>query len=310
MSTKTKNLKLTKPDVVDDYDIAVQNENMDIIDTFFSAHTSDASAHITSEERTAWNNKLDSNGIVAKATADAEGNNIIDTYATKALLESNISSAKTTLQNSISTTKTSLESQITTTKTSLEGTIAATKTALENSIATATASIDENIASTKIRKVKLDDVCFYLKNSGSELYLRGFVVDNMISLNVSGFIDSATGAGGANAKIEKVLDDSVFGDMYRQVNIGIAVPMINGTVRTAIISVTFGRNVITEFVFTKNGQTYKTYNYNDYGNDSSYTFSDMLTHSGVSLYFQGLLDSTMIKYPLAINGTGCCLVEN
>lgn len=301
MSTQTKNLELIKPDVIDNYDIAVQNENMDKIDTFFSAHASDASVHITSEERTAWNNMLNNSSASAtaeRATADAEGNNIIDTYATKTLLENNIASTKTTLENSI-----------TTTKTSLEGTIAETKTSLENSIATATASIGNNIASTNKRKVKLDDVCGYLKNSGSELYIKGFVVDNLISINVSGFIDATTGAGGANVKMEKVLDASVLGDMFKQVNIGLAVPMINGTVRQAMVSIMLGNNVITEFVFTKNGQTYKTYNYNDYGNDSSYTFSDMITYSGVSLYFQGLLDSSSIKYPLTINVTGSCFIE-
>lgn len=299
MSTQTTNLQLIKPDVIDNYDIAVQNENMDKIDTFFSAHASDTASHITSEERTAWNNMLNSSGGTAeRATADAEGNNIIDTYATKALLESDIATTKTTLENNI-----------TTTKTSLEGTIAATKTSLENSIATATASIGNNIASTNRRRIDFEDIVGYFKNSGTELILTGFLVDNLMSLTVTGYVDSATAAGGANVKLEKLVDSSVFNDFFEQVNIPIAVPMINGTIRNALVSVTVGDSVITEFTFKKNGQTYKTYNYNDYGNDSSYELTDMQTHSGVSIYFQNMLDSTSIKYPLAINVATSRIVE-
>lgn len=293
MSTQTTNLQLTKPDVTDAYDIGVQNENMDKIDTFYASHTShkaDTSVHITSEERTAWNNMLNNSSASAtaeRATADAEGNNIIDTYATKALLENNIA----------------------TTKTSLEGTIAATKTSLENSIATAKASIDNNIASTNHRKIDFEDIVGYFKNSGTQLILTGFLVDNLMSISVSGYVDSATASGGANVKLEQLVDSSVFGDFFEQVNIDLAVPMIDGSVRNAVVSVVVGDNVITEFTFTKNGQAYKTFNYNDYGNDSSYEMTDMQTHSGVSIYFQNMLDSSYIKYPLAINVATSRIVE-
>lgn len=247
MSTQTKNLELTKPDVIDKYDINVQNENMDKIDTFLSAHASDTTSHITSEERTAWNNMLNSSGGTAeRATADAEGNNIIDTYATKA-------------------------------------------------------SLAQNIATTNRRRIDFEDIVDYFENSGSKLILTGFLVDNLMSISVSGYVDENTAVSGANVKLEQLVDSSVFGGFFKHINIDVAVPMNNGTVRTAVLSVQVGDSVITEFTFTKNGQEYKSYNYNDYGNDSSYELKDMQTYSGVSMYFQNMLDSTFIKYPVAIN---------
>lgn len=86
MSTKTANIQLIKPDENDFYDISVQNTNMDKIDTElkkYSDHVSNTVSHITSEERTKWNAKLDSSGTVSKATSDGSGNNIVNTYATK-----------------------------------------------------------------------------------------------------------------------------------------------------------------------------------------------------------------------------------
>lgn len=50
------------------------------------SHLADNVGHITSAERTKWNAKLDSSSTASKATADANGNNIANTYATKTML--------------------------------------------------------------------------------------------------------------------------------------------------------------------------------------------------------------------------------
>ena len=52
------------------------------------SHLADTVGHITSAERTAWNAKLDSSSTASKATADASGNNIANTYATKTTVTS------------------------------------------------------------------------------------------------------------------------------------------------------------------------------------------------------------------------------
>jgi len=52
------------------------------------SHLADTVGHITSTERATWNAKLDSSSTASKATADASGNNIANTYATKTTVTS------------------------------------------------------------------------------------------------------------------------------------------------------------------------------------------------------------------------------
>lgn len=338
MSTKTTNLQLNKPDTNDYYDINIHNENMDIIDSALKqatesieevseksdkvservgevngkveevtakvnevsekvdevsgkigdtsnqaptyseagtltalisgetmpiafgkiakavssliSHLADTTSHITNAERTAWNAKLDSSGTASKATADASGNNIANTYATK--------------------------------------------TELANTIGTA-----------NVLRVDFEDILRYFTNTGSQLIMRGFLTDHILSISIAGYVDASTATSG---RIEQKVDASVFGDFFKQVNMDIAIPMINGTVRNCTLSVSIGSGVITEFIFTKNGVTYTTSNYDDYGNDSTYALTDMVTYSGVSIYLQNMLDATYIKYPLEINASTTLLI--
>lgn len=50
-------------------------------------NTSDLDKPISTATQTALNNKLDATGTATKATSDAEGNNIVDTYATKTYVD-------------------------------------------------------------------------------------------------------------------------------------------------------------------------------------------------------------------------------
>ena len=61
---KTTNYALKKPELTDNYDVADQNANMDVIDaklkennSSVKTHINDTVVHITSEERTTWNGK-------------------------------------------------------------------------------------------------------------------------------------------------------------------------------------------------------------------------------------------------------------
>ena len=338
MSTKTTNLQLNKPDTNDYYDITIHNENMDIIDNALKqatdsieevnekadtvserveevngkvgevttkvnevsekvdevsgkigdtsnqapiyseagtltalisgetipiafgkiakavssliSHLADTTSHITNAERTVWNGKLDLNSTASKATADASGNNIANTYATKTELANTIGTANTL-------------------------------------------------------RVDFEDVLPYFNATGSQLIVRGFLTDHIVSLTVSGYINETMAVSG---RLEKILDASVFGEFFKQIDTMIAVPLIDGTVRNCTLSVSIGSGVITEFVFSKGGVEYRTFNYDDYGNDSSYTLTNILTHSGVSIRFQNMLGATHIKYPLAINATTVQLI--
>lgn len=75
MSTQTTNLGLVKPEPTDAYDIGVHNGNMDIIDEVLgkvdtntvTEHIADEIVHITNEERTRWDSKVDVDGTVTNA---------------------------------------------------------------------------------------------------------------------------------------------------------------------------------------------------------------------------------------------------
>ena len=61
---KTTNYGLNKPELTDNYDVADQNANMDVIDvklkennSSVKTHVSDTVVHISSTERTTWNGK-------------------------------------------------------------------------------------------------------------------------------------------------------------------------------------------------------------------------------------------------------------
>lgn len=219
-----------------------------------SDHVNNADIHITAAERTAWSNKLDSDGTAAMATADAQGNNIVDTYATKTQLA-------------------------------------------------------KNVASTNNLKIDFKDLGSYYRNEGTELIMTGFLVDNLISINISGYVDDVTATGGLGTKLQKIVDSDIFGEFFKQINFDLAVPTLDGSVRNATLSVMIGKGIATEFVFTKEGQTYKTMNYSDYGNDSSYALEGMNTLSGVTIFLQNMVGSQSIKYPLAINAACCRIIE-
>jgi hypothetical protein len=50
-------------------------------------NTSDLDKPISTAMQSALNDKLDATGTAVKATSDAEGNNIVDTYATKTYVD-------------------------------------------------------------------------------------------------------------------------------------------------------------------------------------------------------------------------------
>lgn len=59
MSTTTEHLELIKPEQDDFYDVDVFNSNADKIDENFAAHTGNTDVHVTTQEKTTWNNKSD-----------------------------------------------------------------------------------------------------------------------------------------------------------------------------------------------------------------------------------------------------------
>ena len=109
MSTLTgKDLNLVKPELTDDYKVTIGTDlpaNFQKIDDEFSAHLADAVKHITSAERTAWNNKAEISDIPTKVSQlenDAEYVTQIELERYKSVNDQavdNLDSRMTTVEN-------------------------------------------------------------------------------------------------------------------------------------------------------------------------------------------------------------------
>lgn len=320
MSTQTNNLQMIKPDINDYYDINIQNENLDKIDAFCGRtdnphkvtksqiglenvdNTSDMDKPISTAMQTALNQKLNISDYDATVTelvqqnvasAIAKADKVAEDLTTHSSSTGHITSAERNAWNA------KLDSSGTASKAIADG--------AGNNIADTyvnKSALTNNIGVADTLKLDFEKLGNYFRdaNSNSLLILTGFVTERMCSISVSGYVDVNTAMSG---KLTKVMDDSLFNGFFKQINLDFAVLLKNGTVRTCTLSVVMGSNAISEFVFTKGGVQYKTYNYNDYGNDSSYTLESFGSVSGVEIYFQNMLDATSITYPLVINTSTC-----
>ena len=295
MSTLTNNLQMTKPEINDYYDINIQNENLDKIDAFCGRtdnphkvtkaqvglenvdNTSDMDKPISTATQTALNQKLNISDYDATVTE---------------LVQQNVSNA---------VAKADKVAEDLTTHSSSTGHI--TNEERTNWNATQSA-LTNNIGVANTLKLDFEKLGNYYRDakSNSLLILTGFVTERMCSISLSGYVDVNTAMSG---RLTKVMDDSLFNGFFKQINLDIAVLLKNNTVRTCTVSVVMGSNAISEFTFVKNGVQYKTYNYNDYGNDSSYSLEGFGSVSGIEIYFQNMLDATSITYPLVINTSTC-----